>query len=580
MEDLRFQSARLLLELARGTGAEWGAWIQHLCEFEAEVLHVDRVSFWSFDEQRSSLTCDSGYVARTHEFEHGAVLFASDVPEYFDALGQARTLNVGDVQSDPRARGLRDYSASRGISSMLDVPVWVGGRLRGILCHENVEGPRRWSADEEDFAVGVGQVVGSALVARANTLAEAAARRSAFLDAVSRAVHSTLDACEIARIALTFVVPRLADGSLLWMVSLDGTLECLAWTLADASQSGVIEDAMRELAGHRASPNFATRVVRQKQSLLVPQFTPSLFEAYDFAPVERAMCERLGLTTSLGVPLQAAGRTIGALVLHASGRHYDTNDLALAQDVADPIATALENARVHGIAGEAIRARDDLLVLVAHELRTPLTSLQLMADDLLRKTRLRDDAGADGEEARRAEAIARQVRRLTGLVEGVVDALRIRAEGVKLARNPRGLGSLVEECVAAVAERAQRAGSRVDVQADPSIVGLFDPARLEQALVAVLDNAVKFGGGKPIDVSLRRDGGCAELTIRDHGIGITPERRAAIFSPFERAVAKENFGGLGLGLYVARAIVEAHGGSIAASSGAGEGTTVVVRLPL
>ncbi len=574
-EALRFQPARLLLELARGTGAEWGPWIQHLCQFEAEVLRVDRVSFWSLDDSASRITCDAGYVASTREFEHGGSLLASEAPEYFAALHEARALDMADVMGDPRVRGLADYCVTRGVGAMLDIPVWAEGRLAGVLCHEHVGGPRHWRRAEQDFAVGVGQVVASALAARAHTLAEAAARRCAFLDTVSRAVVSSLDTREIARRALALVVPRLADLCVVWSLNRDGALECLGWKAADPRRGDAIARLERALAGPRPGP-FATRVFRRRQTVVLPDIHQAVFEIYDVAPVERAVWDEIGLTTGMGAPLEVGGTTIGTMIFYAVGRHFDADDRALAEDIACRVAAALQNARMYGIAREAIRARDDFLALVGHELRTPLTALQLRADALLRRTQ----GSGDAEEARRTDAIARDVRRFSDVVEHVLEASTIRAEGVRLAYDTCNLTAIVQACVARAAERAERLGIAISVHTEPSLIGRFDRGRIERVVMGLLDNALKFGEKRPIEVVLRRDGDRAELTVRDHGTGIAPDHLPALFEPFERAVPKEHFGGMGMGLYVAKAVVEAHGGSIAASTAVGEGTTFVVRLPL
>jgi signal transduction histidine kinase len=565
----------MLLELARGTGAEWGSWIQHLCQFEADIMRVERVSFWTLDESASSMNCDAGYVASVREFEHGAVLLAADVPAFFEALREARALSVEDVHRDPRARGLEDYCTTRGISSMLDIPVWTEGRLAGALCHEHVGATRHWKRADQDFAVGVGQVVASALAARAHTRAEAAAQRSAFLDAVSRAAISSLDPHEIGQRALALVVPKVAGYGVVWMVNRDGGLDLLAWASSDPRQEQTMARVLRTLAGTR-EPTFATRVFRQRQSVLVPDLQRGVLETQNFAPEERETFEEFGITASIGVPLEVGGTTIGAMAFHATARHFNADDRALAEDIASRVAAALQNARMYGVAQEAIRSRDEFLALVAHELRTPLTALQLRTDNLLHRAR----RGGNAEETKRTEAVARDMRRFTDVVQHLLEASTIRAEGVKLSHGTCDLAKIVEGCVAQVAERARHAGSPIAVRTEPSIMGRFDRARIERVFLCLLDNAIKFGNKKPIELSLRRDGTQAELTVRDHGVGIAPDRLPSLFEPFVRAVSKEHFPGIGMGLYIAKAIVEAHGGTISVQSTIGEGTTFVVRLPL
>jgi signal transduction histidine kinase len=575
-DELHFRHARLLLELSRATGADWGASIRHICQFEAQILRVERVSYWSLYPEASSLVCDAGYVASRHTYEQGATLLASSLPEYFEAIREARILDIEDVSSDPRARGLSDYCTSRGISSMLEIPVWMEGRLCGVLSHEHVGPPRHWSATEEEFAMGVGQVVAAALASRTQTHAEEVARRAAFLDTVSRAVLSSLEVREIAKSATDHAVPKLAEISNVWILNRAGCLECVASTHVDPGERAWVMEAVSATVG-RDAPLLATQVVRQKQSLLVPDTNRSILERYNVGPRQRDLFESSGISAAMGVPLAAPGEgPFGGMTFFAvRGRHYDSDDLALAQEVAGRLAAALEHARVHAIAREALAARDEFLVLLAHELRTPLTAIQLMTGDMLRKAQ----RGGDEAEKARSDAIAGQVRRFCSLVEGVIDAMSIRSEGVALTQAECDVATVVQRAVASVSERAERAGCTIEVSAEP-VVARVDAARMERAVVALLDNAIKFGARQPVEVSLRSTELDAELAVRDHGLGITPDRQSAVFSPFERAVPREHFGGLGLGLYIAKAFVEAHGGTIAVDSEPGTGTTVTIRLPL
>jgi signal transduction histidine kinase len=194
----------------------------------------------------------------------------------------------------------------------------------------------------------------------------------------------------------------------------------------------------------------------------------------------------------------------------------------------------------------------------------------------VRKARRRNDVA----EVARLEPMARQVRRFGALVNHVIEALSIRAEGITLTCSPCDFAKIVRERVALATEGGHAAETPISIAGPPSLPGLWDRTRVEVIVDALLDNAIKFGAGRPIVVALRAEGTWAELSVRDQGIGISSDRIAAIFHPFERAVPKEHYGGLGLGLYVAKALSEAHGGSIAVSSTPGEGATFVVMLPL
>jgi signal transduction histidine kinase len=190
------------------------------------------------------------------------------------------------------------------------------------------------------------------------------------------------------------------------------------------------------------------------------------------------------------------------------------------------------------------------------------------------------DGGADGKAAARSEAMARQVGRLSALVARMLDAAAIRAGGISLDQGPCDLSAIVEARARAVADRAGRAGCAFDVRVEPAIGGRWDSGRMGQVVDELLDNALKFGCGKPVSIVLEKEGPDAVLTVEDNGVGIPTDRLSHIFSPFERAVSREHFGGLGLGLHVTKAVVEAHGGAVEVESHPGRGTTLVVRLPI
>jgi signal transduction histidine kinase len=571
-------TAHALVELSRTVGTEdWDTSVRRIVKLDAELLEVDRVNLWSLHEETASIYCEGGYVASLRTYEHGATLFEPQLPEYFAAMREARIINMPEVKTDPRCRGLRDYCASRSIASMLDVPVWAEGRLSGVVCHEHVGSIRRWSAREEDFVTCISQIVSSLIAVRARGEAAVAAQRASFLDTVS-SVLSSLDSQEVANHAVSLCVPRLADLAMVWTKSDEGGLKCRAASHVDPTKNGIVIEhcRRREAEWRRERPGFASRATLQGQSLLVPELFPSVLERYGYHVSDRTMLIELGLKSAMAVPLTAGGQTLGALTLFHSSRTYTTDDLVLAENIAARVAGALWNARLYEVARDAIRARDELLVLAAHELRTPLSALQLTTDQLVQQAR----RGQDVSQTARSEKVAYQVRRFSGVVDRILEAMSVRAEGISIHRAPCDLARIVRDHVARITPRAQATGSTITASCPPSVEGVFDRERVGTAVAALLDNAVKFGRGQPIEVTLVIERPWAVLAVRDHGIGFSIERLGAFFDPFERGVAREHFGGLGLGLYVAKAIVDAHGGSITATSRPGEGATFVVRLPL
>ncbi len=178
-------------------------------------------------------------------------------------------------------------------------------------------------------------------------------------------------------------------------------------------------------------------------------------------------------------------------------------------------------------------------------------------------------------------AVARQAKRLSDLVDGLLDVSRMRMGRLKLERQRFDLAALVRDVASRLEADAARAGCSLLVAAAAPVLGSWDPLRIEQIVTNLLSNAVKYAGSAPIEVAVESDARMARLVVRDRGVGIAPEDQRRIFERFERGASPRGArGGLGLGLYITRQIVEAHGGSIRVASRPGEGTIFVVELPL
>ena len=240
-------------------------------------------------------------------------------------------------------------------------------------------------------------------------------------------------------------------------------------------------------------------------------------------------------------------------------------------------AAQQERERILSELSEAIAARDEFLSIASHELRTPLTPLQLQLDSL--KLQLTQAGMANGRVADKLELATRQCVRLTKLVDHLLDVSRIQTGQLHLELEPLDLARLVEEVVARSRDEAQRAGSTIVLASSGPVPGTWDRMRMEQLVGNLLSNAIKYGNKQPIEVRVAADGERATIAVRDHGIGIDHDARDRIFARFERAVSIRNYGGLGLGLYIARQIVEAHRGSISVESEPGAGSVFTVVLP-
>ena len=228
---------------------------------------------------------------------------------------------------------------------------------------------------------------------------------------------------------------------------------------------------------------------------------------------------------------------------------------------------------------EAVRARDEFVAIAAHELRNPMTPILMQVHNLA--------AAARNPRRCRPEILAPRLELLEHAVRDFVrrsttllDVSRVAAGNVRIELAEVELSSVVQGVVDRAGVAARMARSPLEADLQEGVVGMWDRLALEQVAENLLSNALKFGAGKPVAVALRADGRAARLTIRDRGIGISEDDRARIFKRFERAVARREHGGFGVGLWLANRLVVAMGGAVAVESAPGEGTTFTVVLPL
>ena len=218
-------------------------------------------------------------------------------------------------------------------------------------------------------------------------------------------------------------------------------------------------------------------------------------------------------------------------------------------------------------AQEAVRLRDEFLSIAAHELRTPLTALLLQLQSM--------------EKAKRSSPgpALRSARRLAGLVEMLLDVSRIATGRLELSKEDVDLVQLARDAIDRYSDEARRVGSEVLLEGDASVRGSWDALRLEQVFANLVGNALKYAAGSAVTIRVSGRDGEASFEVQDRGPGIGAEDLSRIFDRFERAAPSRHYGGLGLGLYIARQVVEAHGGTIGVHETPGGGATFSVVLP-
>lgn len=401
------------------------------------------------------------------------------------------------------------------------------------------------------------------------------------LAGVSAALGSTLDVGTTLAQVTDLAVPRMADWCGVEILDANQQLEQLAVAHVDPEKRELAKEWRRRWP--RKPESLAYRVVRSGTAELVSEITPEMIARGVHDPEEQRVVTTLGLCSVIIVPLVVGGKPIGVVSFATaeSRRRYGPQDLILATEIARRASLAVENARAFAEARTAVQTRDNFLAIASHELRTPLSGLTMILSSLVRTTasgRLQQ-LGPDALNERLAKA-ERQARLLARLVDRLLDVSRLSSRDIRLEREETDLAEIARDVLSRFEAVIAESGSRVELVAQGPTIGLWDRGRLDQVVTNLIGNALKYGAGAPITISLTSGAsGQLRLTVSDEGPGIALEDQERIFAQYERAAADEH-GGMGLGLWLVRRIVTAHGGTITVDSAPGKGASFKVILPL
>ena len=438
-----------------------------------------------------------------------------------------------------------------------DGPAAFTAHVRDISDRRRVEDERR-------------RLLAAEQAARAE--AEAAAELVRRVQTITDAALASLSLEELLRELLPRIQRALAtDTVVILLAEADGTLVVRA-------ALGLEDDAQRAVR-IPIGEGFAGRIAAERR--------PVVLDDVDYERVVSRYMRDKAIRSLAGVPLMVETRLVG--VLHVGSVHsrmFRRDEVELLQLAGDRVALAIERAVVHDAerraraeAEAAARTMDDFLATVSHELRTPLTPI-LSWTHMLRGGKL----GAD-QAARALAVIERNVKLQARLIDDLLDVSRIMSGKVHMEMRPVELPAVVEAEVEVVRPAAETKGVALAVRVDADIAPIGgDADRLRQVVSNLLSNAVKFTpqGGR-VDVTVRRLPTGVELTVRDTGKGISSEFLPHIFERFRQAdsSATRAYGGLGLGLAIARHLIELHGGTVrAGSDGEGRGATFTAVFPL
>lgn len=397
-----------------------------------------------------------------------------------------------------------------------------------------------------------------------------------FLAKAGRILASSLDYEETLEAVARLAVPHLAD----WVavdVAAGGGFRRLVVAAGPPERQAMADELARDWPPRLEDPSGVAAAWRRAESEFIPRVPPGLIETRARGPAHARLLRALGVESIMLVPMAARGRVLGVLgfVHGPSGRVFDSDDFALARELAERAALAIDNADLYREARESSRARDELLAVVSHDLRNPLSAV------LAGAALLESDVVPPERRGALVEAIHGAARRMDRLTRDLLDAARLEDGMLELDREEVALGALILEALAVQGPAAEEAG----VALRPLVPGELpsvraDRARLLQVLENLLSNALRHTPrGGTVTVSAEAAEAAVAVRVGDTGPGIAPGLRPHLFDRYRQG-GGDRRGSAGLGLPIARGLVRAHGGDLDVSDGDGGGAEFVFTVPV
>jgi PAS domain S-box-containing protein len=582
VEAARADLQRRLLTLVSASGSLLGAptldqVLPAILGVARQLVSADGYAVWQLHPSSDTWRIESSH-GLSDEFCDNAVPSVSEVRERELLKGP---LLIPDVKSDSRIRNRRRALEAEGIRSMLAVALNLHATRSGTLVFYG-RTPLKFDEVDVQAATALANIASGAMSSAALYEAQRRGRlESDFLADSGKALSGSLDYHQTLNHVATLAVPFFADWCAVDLMDAAGTVRPVALAHVDPAKLALAQRFIDRFPEDDTSPFSVSHVLRTGQAVVLERMPADDVVAASARSEEHlAAVRELGITSFMRVPVCARESMFGVItfVSAESGRHYTSNDLRLAQEIADRAALAIDNAQAYAEVEGANRMKDEFLATLSHELRTPLNALLGYA------RMLKWNMVPAEHHARAFEVIERNGTALARLVEDILDISRVVSGKVRLRLQATELVHLVGQSLETVAAAALAKGVTIQTELPATLpLATVDPDRLQQALWNLLANAVKFtpAGGR-VDVSVSCTGDHFDIVVRDTGIGISPEFLPRVFERFRQADSRyaREHGGLGLGLAIARHLIEMHGGTLTAqSAGLGHGATFSVRLP-
>lgn len=486
---------------------------------------------------------------------------------------ESRDVVIANMRSGSTARYEIDALRRDGSRIVVEISgrpaTYRGARARVVAIHDVTERKR---AEEAAHRLVEEQA--------ARAAAEEAERRARFLAEASRVLDTSFDYQTTVSMLTRLVVPTLADYCTLIVKESDETISAIAVAHVDPAKEPLLHDLGRVYVSSTEdvpAANPILKAVREGQSTLISEITVEGMNAVLLGDEHRQIMQQLRPRSLLAVPLRSGDRIFGVLTLSTSEseRRYGPDDLALAEELARRASLAVENARLFHAAEQATRDRDEMLGIVAHDLRNPLHTMSMAAQLLLELI-----GSEKALERKHLEIIRRAADRMNRLIGDLLDVKRIESGRLAIETRPEEVITVVCDAIEMLRPLANSSSLRLRPVFEEGLPRvLVDPGRIQQVLSNLIGNAIKFTpSGGAITVRAEQAPDAVRISIADTGPGIAAEQIPHLFGRFWQGRSADRRG-LGLGLAIAKAIVDAHGGRIWVESQLGVGSTFFFTVP-
>ncbi|MBD2437898.1 ATP-binding protein [Nostoc sp. FACHB-110] len=533
------QYNQTLIQLGRSQNFQKGNLIQKLqeiTEIAAQTLYVKRVGVWLYNQDRTALECVELYEAGKNAHTSGQILFKASYPNYFLSLETEVSLAVDDAIHDKRTQELStSYLDVLEIASLLDIPIWLGGRVVGVICHEHCGMVRQWTVEEESFASAIANYVALAIESSDRLTAQTALQKTE------------------AKLQAIFQRSGIGIG------------------IADIQGKIVdINPALCQLLGYSREELYGK---------CFQDYISSQTEDIDiYQQLLLGRCDRIEIDRPL---IHKDGKLILANIsisLIWENQEQPEFLLAIIQDITERQKTQLKLRASETAAAAGNKAKSEFLAIMSHELRTPLNAImglsQLLQQEMV--------GSLNEKQQEYMSCIYSSGEHLLALINDILDLSKVEAGKEELNILPVSVTDLCNYVISSLRERAAEKGLQLTLEIDPQADTCFgDVRRIKQMLMNLLTNAIKFTSSGQVSLEVKKVLQGITFTVIDTGIGIDSNQFQFLFEPFKQLDSQLNrqYEGTGLGLALTRKLARLHGGDVTVVSTLGEGSRFTLFLP-